>query len=274
MSLIFGILAGLAYGLSAFAGAFVMLPLLVLGAGISLHASLPIALFALGIAAAIAAGDAARARQCDIQLAVLLVLGGVPTVAGISLLVHSLDDRFIATSFLVAAIVFGPLLLYTSRAYRHRVAPCPAALLAAPRRGLDEAAAGAAASPALKLRFVVAGALCGVLTASCAAPGSWISWQLLNRHLPGQTFQVVGTQAFSAALLAIVGAGVQFLVAPAIPGYTAGLFVLGTMAGMGLARRLAPWPRLRASNAVVGVLTVVLALALWLSIVNGGLLRP
>ena len=269
MSLLLGVLVGVAYGLSAFAGAFVALPLLVLAGGVGLHQSLPIALFALGICAAIAAGDAVRARQCSIGHATPLIIGGLPVVVVGAWLAEHTAETVLATLFMVAAIVFGPLLLVTVRRYRHRSAPAPATLLHAPRRAFGEASTPAQFDGGQRAAVLFAGAGCGLIAALCAAPGSWMGWRVLDRQLPGEGYLVVGTLAFSTSVVAIVGAGVEFLFAPEIPGYTAGLFVLGAVSGMGLARRIHHLPQLRASNTVLGAAVVVAALALWISVVSG-----
>lgn len=274
MSLLLGVVAGLAYGLSAFAGAFLALPLLVLVAGLSIYQSLPIALFALGICAAIAAGDAVRARQCDVQLAGLLILGSIPAALAAGVLTHWLSETVLATIFLIAAIVFGPLLLITVRSYRFRVAPPPATLLQAPRRGLMESVHGRGPSARQRLEVLAAGAGCGVLTALCAAPGSWIGWRALDRQHSSTPYLVVGTLAFAVAVLAIVESGLQFLYAPALPGYTAGLYVLGAVAGMGLARRIHGFLPLRASNTIIGVIIVIAAVALWITTVSQSAATP
>ncbi|GAB3679228.1 TSUP family transporter [Salinisphaera aquimarina] len=269
MGLVLGVIAGLAYGLSAFAGAFLALPLLVAGAGIGLHASLPVALLALGICAAVAAGDAVRARQCDVTLVGIFLVGAVPTALIAGWLAQQLPAKVLATFFLTAAIVFGPLLLNIVHRFRHRVAPSPAGLLHAPKRTLTEAAARADYRARARLRVALAGAGCGVLAAFCAAPGSRIGWRELERELPGQPYLVVGTLTFAVAVLAVLEAGLQFAVAPAAPGYTAGLFVLGAVAGMGLARRIVPRPANWMNNTVVGVAVIVGAIVLWVGVVTG-----
>ncbi|MES1927921.1 hypothetical protein SADO_01660 [Salinisphaera dokdonensis CL-ES53] len=269
MSLLLGVLAGMAYGLSAFAGAFIALPLLVLAAGIGIHESLPIALFALGICAAIAAGDAVRARQCSITHATWLIVGGVPMVLIAGWLAQFVSDTILSTLFLVAAIVFGPLLLSAGRAYRHRTAPPPASLLHAPKRAFGESAQVFHFNATQRAATLFSGAGCGIMAALCAAPGSWIGWRILDRQMPGEAHLVVGTLTFSVAVVAILGAGFEFALAPEIPGYVAGLFVLGAVSGMGIARRVHHLPLLRSSNTVMGVAVIILALALWVAVVSG-----
>ncbi|MES1926763.1 sulfite exporter TauE/SafE family protein [Salinisphaera sp. T31B1] len=266
MSLILGIIAGLSFGLSAFAGAFMVIPLLVVGAGIEFHASLPVALLALGICAAVAAGDAVRARQCDVVLATCYLVGALPaTVAG-AFIVQALSDKLLATVFLICAIAFGPLLVRTVQRFRFRLLPSPASLLHAPRR--DWSTVGNANyNRQAKRRITIAAAGCGVLCAFCAAPGSWLGGRALDRELPGQPFNAAGTLVFAVSVLCIVGSAVQFLLAPAAPGYTAGLFVLGSVAGMGLARRIEPRAWVRYSNELIGGLVMAGALVLWLAVV-------
>ena len=269
MSLLLGVLVGVAYGLSAFAGAFIALPLLVLAAGIGMHESLPIALFALGICAAIAAGDAVRARQCSIAHAALLIIGGVPAVLIAGWLAQFLSEAVLSTLFLVAAIVFGPLLLNTARQYRHRTAPPPASLLQAPKRAFDESAQAFKFARGERAATLFSGVGCGAIAALCAVPGSWVGWRILDRQMPGEAHLVVGTLAFAVAVIAILGAGFEFALAPEIPGYVAGLFVLGAVSGMGIARRIHHLPILRSSNTVLGVAVVISALGLWIAAMSG-----
>ena len=273
MVLLLGIAAGLAYGLTAFAGAFLAVPLLVLFAGVSFHRALPIALFALGICAAIAAGDAVRARQCDVQSSAWLMAGSLPVALVLGTVAHSLPDMVLATLFLIAAIVFGPLLLITVRAYANRIAPPPAALLHAPRRSFDDAAAVVHRSMADNLRVLFAGAGCGVLTALVAAPGSWIGWRMFERRSPGQPHMAVGTLALASSVIATLVAGWQFLFVSNVPGYTAGLYVLGTAAGMGIARRVHRLLPLGLMHRLLGTLIVVAAFALWVVVMGGATAR-
>jgi len=270
LALLLGVLAGLAFGLSAFAGAFVALPLLVVGAGMGIQASLPVALLALGLCAGIAAGDAVRARQCDVTLVAVFLVGAAPATVIVAWMAQNLAEDVLATLFLICAIVFGPLLIRTVSRFRFRLTPCPAALLNAPRREWRDVASARVYNWDARRRVALAGAGCGVLAALCAAPGSWLGGRALDREMPGQSFQVAGTLVFAVALLAILEAGVQFLLAPAVPGsgYTAGLYVLGAVAGMGLARRIERFAVMRHSNTVVGVLVICAAMLLWVAVVN------
>ena len=269
MSLVLGIIAGLAYGLSIFAGALVALPLLVLLGGLSIFQALPIALFALGICAAIAAGDAVRARQCDVQLAGLLIVGAIPAALLAGGLIAVLSQVLLASLFLIAAMVFGMLLLRANRRAHAVTALAPAALLHAPRRGFGEASDRREYDRGSRLAVLAAGAGCGALLVLCAAPGSWVAQRATRRSLVDQPWLVVGTLTFALAVPAIVGAGVQFLFAPELPGYTAGLYVLGAVAGMGLARRVHALLPVRFGQIVIAVIVMLAGLAMWGSVVSG-----
>lgn len=269
MSLVLGMIAGLTYGLSSFSGAFVAVALLVLFAGLSIFQALPIALFALGVCAAIAAGDAVRARQCDVQMAGWLIVGAMPTALVVGGLIFMASEALLATIFLVAATVFGGLLLHSTRRAGAANALAPAALLHAPRRGLSESSGRNSYSLGTRGVLTIAGACSGALLALCAAPGTWIGQCASRRLRVDQPVLVIGTLTFVLAIVAIVGAGVEFLSAPALPGYTAGLYVLGAVAGMGVARRAHALLPIRASHSVVGVVVIVAALAMWGAIVAG-----
>ncbi|WP_353221458.1 sulfite exporter TauE/SafE family protein [Salinisphaera sp. C84B14] len=269
MVLLLGIAAGLAYGLTAFAGAFLAVPLLVLFADVDYHRALPIALFALGICAAIAAGDAVRARQCDVQLSAWLMAGSLPTMLILGALAQRLSEPVLGTIFLIASLVFGPLLLLTLRAYANRMAPPPAALLDAPRRSFTDATTVVHRSTADKVGVLFAGVGCGALAALAAAPGALLGWRILERRLAGQPHLSVGTLALASAVLATLAAGWQFLFVADVPGYTAGLYVLGTTAGMGIARRAHKWLPQAPTHRALGCLVVIAALALWVVVVRG-----
>lgn len=269
MVLLLGIVAGMAYGLTAFAGAFLAVPLLVLFADVDFHRALPIALFALGICAAIAAGDAVRARQCDVQLSVWLMAGSLPTMLVLGALAQRLSEPVLATVFLITTLVFGPLLLVTLRAYANRAAPPPAAMLHAPRRSFADATATVDRRTVDKLGVLFAGAGCGALAALAAAPGALLGWRILERRLVGQPHLSVGTLALASAVLATLAAGWQFLFVSDVPGYTAGLYVLGTTAGMGIARHVHQWLPPKLTHRVLGGLIVLAALALWVVVVRG-----
>lgn len=269
MSLVLGLIAGLAYGLSVFAGAFVAVPLLVLFAGLSILQALPIALFALGVCAAIAAGDAVRARQCDVQLAGWIMAGAMPVVLVAGALIFLLPAALLACLFLIVTLVAGALLIPTAWRAGPSDTLAPAALLYAPRRGLDESSQRHGYGWRSRSVLVAAGAASGALLALCAAPGALIGAHALTRRYADQPYVVAGTLAFALALLSIIGAGVEFLFAPVLPGYTAGLYVLGAMAGMGAARRVYPRLPIRATQIVIAAIVIVGALALAAAALGG-----
>jgi len=260
LSLIVGVIAGLAYGLSAFAGAFVALPLLVLVVGIELHASLPVALAGLALCAAVAAGDAARARQCNSTLVLMAVLGGLPVAIAAAWLAQALPAFVLVSIFSLAAIAGGLLLV---RSGGGQIAP--SALWHAPRRPLTEAVTSDRYPAAVQLRAVCAGAANALLAALCAAGGSGIV-RMADRSAPGQNTLAAGTAVLVVAVLAATAATPQLMLAPTIPGYTAGLYVLGTVAGMGFARRLASLRVQYWAERVIALLVVALAVLLWLRV--------
>lgn len=257
LGLVYGLIVGLAYGLSATAGAFLGLPLLVLGLGFGVHAALPVALIAFALCTAIAAGDAVRARQCEPRLALYFAAAGVPAVVAASGLAQWLTPAAWAGLFALAAILVSLALLWMSRSGRSMIV-VPAALWRAPRRSLTESASDPPRVSNIEvLRIVAAGLLSGAVIGACAA-GALTGQRTLASREPQAPFQQLGSLLLGSTLVAVVAALVQFALAPAAPGYPAGLYVLGAVAGFGAARRF-DRPRFRRGGAIAAAGLAMLA---------------
>ncbi|WP_123630419.1 TSUP family transporter [Salinisphaera orenii] len=265
MSLVYGLLAGLAFGLTTHTGAFIGLPLLVLCAGMQPQAALPVLLLALALCSAVAAGDAVRARQCDARRALHLAAAGVPVTLAVSALVQWLPAAILVTIVATAACASAMALWRLAGTSRGHT---PAALWRGETRSFAAAAAEADYPGAALL---AAGAVIGAALAAAAAPGAAGVRALQRRFAPADEPVELGSMLLAVALVALVAAGFQFVLAPAAPGYVSGLYVLGAVAGAGFARRVErerwrPWlARAIACGVLVGMLALLgVAVAGWL----------
>lgn len=251
MAIFLGALAGLALGLSAAGGSLFLLPLLFHGLGFPVPVAVSVALAALALMAAIGAGDAARARLLDIRAGLTLAAGGVAAAPAGVYLAAALPAgiRVPAFALLVIAVGLGLLWLTVARPatagiVRAGLVPEPATEVPPWRRG------GAAV-------LVAVGAAAGLLSGTFGIGAAFLSvpaCMIVARHSP---LRAVGAALLATALTALSGLAATYAGGTDIPWFETGLFVFGAVAGMGVARRLAP---LLAGPVLQGMLAAVLAL--------------
>jgi len=127
----FGLIVGLALGLTGGGGSIFAMPILIYGLGLSPAAAVPISLVAVGITAIVGGLQAIRARLVVWQPAVLFALGGgLGAPAGLTA-AQFFPARWIVGGFAVLAVSAGMAMFV--RARRHpaeaaavRAAPLPA----------------------------------------------------------------------------------------------------------------------------------------------------
>lgn len=258
MSLFLGLVVGLAYGLSLFGGAFLAMPVLVIGAGFSVRGSVPVALVSLALCAAVAAGDGVRSRQCDAPLALAGLAGAVPATVALVVLGQWLPVSWFCGLFALAAIGTALRLFFRQAGDGGLL---PAALLRAPRRALVTDAIDRRYSWRTSLLSAVGGASVAPAVALGVIPGARALWSP-GHLLFAQPFVRAATDLFVIAIAALTGALAAYVAAPGVDGYTTGLYVLGAVAGMGFARRVVPRVDHRLSGRLIAALVVLAGLAL------------
>jgi uncharacterized membrane protein YfcA len=113
----FGLLVGLALGLTGGGGSILAMPILIYGLGLSPAAAVPISLVAVGITAIVGGLQAVRARLVVWQPAVLFALGGslgAPVGLTVARLIPS---RWIVGGFAVLAVSAGTAMLLRARGH-------------------------------------------------------------------------------------------------------------------------------------------------------------
>ncbi|MES1943719.1 hypothetical protein PC39_06379 [Salinisphaera sp. PC39] len=259
MAIFLGALAGLALGLSAAGGSLFLLPLLLHGLGFPVPVALSVALAALALMAAIGAGDAARARLLDTRAGLALATGGVVAApAGVYLgAVLPAGVHMSAFAFLAVVVGLGLLWLAASRPaaagiVRAGLVPEPAAVTRSWRRG------GAAA-------LISVGAVAGLLSGMFGIGAAFLSvpvCMIVARH---SRPRAMGAALLAIALTALSGLAAIYAGGTDIPWFDTGLFVFGAVAGMGVARRLAPLMAGPVLQAVLGAALALTGLALLLA---------
>lgn len=255
MILIFGILAGLALGLTPFGGGLLAVPLLVAGAGLAPAQSSAAALAALALTGAVGAGDGARARALETIPALWMAAGCVPGAAlgawGMAWLPAPLwQAGFVGLAAAAAVLLWragdtglrAALLLGAPRLPAGRMPVSPV-----PRHGLALTAAGAGA---------------GLLGGLFSGGASLLLVPALARFAGLERRSALAGALFGITLIGVAGAGAAWAAGRAADWNLAGLFVVGAVAGFGFARRLAPRTAGRPWTRAAGMLVLAAAATL------------
>ena len=251
-----GLIVGGILALTGSGGGILAVPLLVFGAHLGVADAAPIALLAVGIAAALGAVLGLRARVVRYKSALLVAAMGV-LLSPIGLwLAHRTDNRWLT-------VVFAVVLLYVTWTTFRRA-----------RGGVSEGAPeGARSAPCIRDpvtgRFVwtwrcaralaLSGSLTGVLSGLLGVGGGFVLVPALQRYTDLEMRSTVATSlavialvSASAVMAAIAAGALRWNIA--VP-FTAGALI-GMIGGRGAGARIAG-PKLQAGFAVTSALVAI-----------------
>ncbi|WP_158583523.1 sulfite exporter TauE/SafE family protein [Salinisphaera sp. Q1T1-3] len=248
LSIVFGIVVGLALGLTGGGGSIFAVPLLVYGLGLSAREAIAISLVAVALTAGTGVVEAARRRVIEWRAGLIFALAGVAAApAGVWLGQYAADGTTLGAFALLMLAVALRLLI------RARHAPAEAAVIRA--RIAPEAVTDAgtvchyARDGRLRLNapcsaaLVVAGLVVGVLSGFFGVGGGFLIVPALILITDMGIHRAVATSLFVITLVGLSGVVSNVAGGRSIDPAIAGLFVLGGAIGMiggrGLARYLA-----------------------------------
>jgi uncharacterized membrane protein YfcA len=244
VALIFGMLVGLALGLTGGGGSIFAVPLLIYGMHVAPHAAVIVSLAAVGLTAFGGAVDGARARLVEFRPALIFAAGGVATAPLGVALGEQAPETVIVIGFallmlLIAAQMWahagsrptearavraglgagdnleaGPVCRYSEDGRMRLTAPCSAAL-------------------------AVGGLLVGVLSGFFGVGGGFLIVPALLLITQIGIHRAVATSLLVIALVGVAGVIASWWQGRAVAWDLAGLFALGGLAGMALGRLLA-----------------------------------
>ncbi len=260
ITVLWGIVFGLAVGLTPAGGGLAGVGLLMLGAGLSPPMAVIAALCAGALVGAVGAGDGARSRALDTGVSLWLGGGALIGAPLGALLLTQLPPALWAGLFALAAGLAG-LALWP------RVAEKPwlraGLFLNVPRLPAGQLAS-VALSTAARVKLVTAGAAAATVGALFGAGSGALGRPLVARIAGLPARQTLAATLFLMILTGLAGAGWFWVFGRIGDGMLIGQVVLGAVAGFGFARRLsgycvAPWfNRLTGLGIlVVGVLVAV-----------------
>lgn len=249
----FGIAIGLLLGMTGAGGGVLAVPALVLGLGWSITQAAPVALMAVGGAAALGAIDGLRKGIVRYKAALLMaVLGALLAPVGLYV-AHRLPASVLATLFSAVLVMVAV-----------RMAPTPGAATAATASWqqkncmLDPLTGRLHWTPRCALTLAVLGASCGFLTGLLGVGGGFLLVPAFRQLTDIRVHGIVATSLAVIALVstvAIVGALRSGISIPPVGGAFIGACLVGMVAG----RLLAPKVPAQALQRLFAGLCLVVA---------------
>jgi len=111
----FGIVVGLALGLTGGGGSIFAMPLLIYGLGLTPREAVPVSLVAVGITALVGGLQSIRSHLVVWQPAIMFVIGAVIGAPGGVYVAHQIPAEWIVTGFALLATVIGSLMWLRAR---------------------------------------------------------------------------------------------------------------------------------------------------------------
>lgn len=243
MAIVFGLLVGLALGLTGGGGSILAVPLLIYGLGLTPKMAIPTALAAVALTAAVGAGDAARMRLLEIRAGLIFAAGGVVAAPVGVLLAEGVADTHIVIGFALLMLVVGIRLWWQAGVQPGQVGVVRAGLLSVG----DDGGAVCRYSDDGHLRLnapcsaalVVTGLLAGLLAGFFGVGGGFLIVPALMAVTQMSIHRAVATSLLVITLISLAGLAAAYGAGREIPWLLTGLFVIGGVAGMGLGRRFA-----------------------------------
>jgi uncharacterized membrane protein YfcA len=246
MAIVFGALVGLVLGLTAGGGSVLAVPLLIYGLGLSAQLAVPAALTAVALVAAIGASDGARARLLDVRPGLAVAGGGIVGAPTGVLLAGDLTEADFVLGFAMVTAVAGLYLGWRAGLRPGEADAVRAGLLLPGGRGDGKAAdrrhvADGSRAPGLSgtVALVATGLGAGLLAGLLGVGAGFLIVPALMAVTRMQAHRAVATSLLAITLTGLAGAAAAYAAGRGIPWFLVGLFVIGAVAGMGVARRLA-----------------------------------
>lgn len=273
LSLLFGVIVGLALGLTGGGGSVFAIPLLVFGLGMPAHEAVTLSLAAVTVVAIVGSLGAARNRLIEYRAGLIFAIAGIATAPVGVALANLLDEKTLLIAFGVLVVIVA-----SAMGQKARKTPGDSHVVRANLRDyhLDASGAPCKFNPDSKrLRLTapcsmvlsIAGLMTGVLSGMFGVGGGFIIVPALTFVTQLSIHRAVATSLFVIALIGCSGLFSGLLSEREIPWLIAATFVPGGIAGLlvgqQIAKRLAG-PKLQTAFAVamivVGLVTIAVKL--------------
>ncbi|MBT2342307.1 MULTISPECIES: sulfite exporter TauE/SafE family protein [Pseudomonas] len=256
----FGVVMGLVLGLTGAGGGILAVPALVLGLGLTMTQAAPVALFAVGSAAAVGAIDGLRHGLVRYRAALLIaLLGAVFSPLGVYF-AHQLSERILMILFSLLMVLVAVRMLR-----RETAQPGPsdhgAASWGQKNCLLDRQTGRLAWTARCSATLAALGAVTGVVSGLLGVGGGFLIVPAFKQLTDVQMRGIVATSLMVISLISLIGV-VGALHAGVSIDRVGGAFILASIIGMLLGRRLAA--RVPARVLQVGFAGVCLVVAVYM----------
>lgn len=245
MTVLFGILVGLALGLTGGGGSILALPLLVYGIGMGTKAAVSTSLAAVTLTAAVGATDAWRAGLVETRVALIFAVTGMLAAPAGVVLGDRVSDLAIILGFAVLMLIVGTRMFIRARSQPGESGVVRAGLGSG--EALDDNGPVCRYSEDGVLRLnapcsaalAAVGVIVGFLSGLFGVGGGFLIVPALLMVTQMSIHRAVATSLLVITLIGISGVGAALTTGRELPWLTTALFVLGGVGGMFLGRWLA-----------------------------------
>jgi uncharacterized membrane protein YfcA len=258
LALLLGTGIGFILGLTGAGGGVLAVPALVLVLGFTLPGAAPVALFAVGSAAAIGAYHGWRRREVRYRAAMVMAAAGAVTAPFGIALAALVERRLLTLLFCAVMLIVALRMLRSSFGRNQSVAVTP---LGKPCRINPDTGQLRWTVPCT-VAVVLIGACSGFCTGLLGVGGGFIIVPSLNRFSDIKTHQIIATSLLAIALIAAVSV-ISALWHGVVLDRVAGNFIVGSIVGMLLGRSLIE--RLSARWLLRGFCVLMLLVAAFLA---------
>jgi len=245
MTILFGIIVGLALGLTGGGGSILAVPLLIYGLGFGAKAAVSTSLAAVALTAAVGATDALRAGLVETRVALIFAATGM-LAAPIGVVIGgTVADAVIVVGFALLMLVVGARMFLRARSQPEESGVVRAGLLSAAGLAGGGAVCRYSDDGVLRLNapcsaaLAAIGLIVGFLSGFFGVGGGFLIVPALLLVTQMSIHRAVATSLLVITLIGISGVGAAVVSGRELPWAITGLFVLGGIAGMFLGRRLA-----------------------------------
>lgn len=266
-----GIVVGLVMGLTGAGGGILAVPALIYTMGWSIQDTTPVALLAVTMGAAFGVIDGLRQRQVRYRAALLMAAVGMPlTSIGVQL-AHQLPQAWLLAAF--AAL----LLLVASRLLKKKTTAVSAQPESTTSNTSQQTKTLAHINPATGRfhwtpRAIVSiasiGAVAGFTAGLLGVGGGFVIVPMLRRFTNASMHIAVATSLLVIALVGAAGFGSALAHGATIPWMLAIWFVLATVIGMALGRRVTRLLSAQMVQFYFALLLLLVALYLIVKVIN------
>jgi len=255
LAILFGLAIGMVLGLTGAGGGILAVPALVLGLGWSMPQATPVALLAVGLAAAVGAADGLRKGQVRWRAALLMAAMGIALAPFGVRLSHMLPHTVLMVLFALAMFAASARLVEDGAGLSSLNKNC----MLAPQTGRLNWTRSCA------MTLAAIGAMSGLLTGMLGVGGGFLIVPAFRQWTNIRMHGIVATSLLVVALVSL-GATLSALHAGAQVNATGALFIAAVVAGMSGGRMAAPRLPARHLQRGFAMLSIVVALYLLLRV--------